>query len=185
MLPSPKPPSMFDEGMAFKSYLDDPRYTFAKTRDEALAVKAEHQPKLTKLKERKEMNNININTLVDLSKVNSAADEYAKYDELPDGLKKALKKKMELQNEQKTEAAAEAVMTVLNGTEGAIRNRVDRIRKLRREIDELKAEIGVIERARDYGMATQNFLPSLETLGYHVPMGAGVSAIPADFKAKK
>ena len=76
-------------------------------------------------------------------------------------------------------------MQVLNSIEEGIQHRVERIRNLRRAVDALRAEVQQMERARAFGMSTQNFLPALETIGYAVPLGAGVSAIPADFKVKK
>jgi len=131
------------------------------------------------------MNNIQIDTILNLANAGED-DEFSKYDALPEGLKKVLKRKQEEQEAEKVERAAESVLALVNDSETVIKRRVDRIRALRKEIANEKATIHNLEKSRAYGMKTQNFVPLAAALGYSLPFSAIVaSTIPDSFQFKK
>jgi hypothetical protein len=131
------------------------------------------------------MNNIQIDTILNLANAGED-DEFSKYDALPEGLKKVLKRKQEEQEAERVERAAESVLALVNDSETVIKRRVDRIRALRKEIANEKATIHNLEKSRAYGMKTQNFVPLAAALGYSLPFSAIVaSTIPDSFQFKK
>lgn len=128
------------------------------------------------------MSRFNVETLMALANIKND-DEFAKYDALPSNLQEVLKRKLKEQEEKRLEDAADSIVHILNSTEDAITSRVDRIRDLRRSVERLKAEIGEIERAKAFGMETQNFVPLAAGLGLvsHMTKGA---AIPTEWESK-
>ena len=130
----------------------------------------------------KQMSRFNVETLMALANIQND-DEFAKYDALPANLQEVLKRKLKEQEEKRLEDAADSIVLILSQTDDAIAARVDRIRELRRSVERLKAEIGEIERAKAFGMETQNFVPLAAGLGMvsHMTKGA---AIPAEWAAK-
>ena len=130
----------------------------------------------------KQMSRFNVETLMALANIKND-DEFAKYDALPANLQEVLKRKLKEQEEKRLEDAADSIVHILNSTEDAIAARVDRIRELRRSVERLKAEIGEIERAKAFGMETQNFVPLAAGLGMVSLMTKG-AVIPAEWTAK-
>ena len=128
------------------------------------------------------MSRFNVETLMALANIKND-DEFAKYDALPANLQEVLKRKLKEQEEKRLEDAADSIVHILNSTEDAIAARVDRIRELRRSVERLKVEIGEIERAKAFGMETQNFVPLAAGLGMVSLMAKG-AVIPAEWTAK-
>lgn len=137
---------------------------------------------ITSIKENKMA--VNTNAIINLAAA-SGNDEFSKYDQLPDNLKQALKRKMKEREGKAADEAADAIMQLLDLAESTIKDRVALIRDFRSRVEETKVSIGKVELAKAYGMKTQNFMPLAKALGYHFNSEyAERLVIPADFKAK-
>ena len=132
--------------------------------------------------EEKQMSRFNVETLMALANIKTD-DEFAKYDALPSNLQEVLKRKLKDQEEKRLEDAADSIVLILNQTDDAIAVRVERIRELRRNVERMKAEIGEIDRAKAFGMETQNFVPLAAALGM-VSFAATGAKIPDEWESK-
>ena len=128
------------------------------------------------------MSRFNVETLMALANIKTD-DEFAKYDALPSNLQEVLKRKLKDQEEKRLEDAADSIVLILNQTDEAIAQRVARIRELRRNVEHTKAEIGRIDRAKAFGMETQNFVPLAAMLGM-VSSAATGARIPDEWESK-
>jgi hypothetical protein len=128
------------------------------------------------------MSKFSISTLMSLA--NAPEDEFKEYDALPAGMKTVLKRKMAERAEQRLEAAADSIMEIIGLAERTIIANVEDIRTLRAKAAQRKTHIQEIERAKRYGLATQNFVPLAVKLMLAHPSAEG-STIPDSFEAKK
>ncbi len=143
---------------------------------------------------KKESNSMNTNSSTGRA-VNTSAilalagatnsDEFANYDKLPSNIQEVLKKKAKEQADRKAEEAAETILMLVNEADFMIKQRVERIRSMRRECEALKNEIKDIEMCREYGMESQNFVPLARGLGLHIHVSnPEISRVPESFAKK-
>ena len=103
--------------------------------------------------------NLKVNDLIVLAGGTNGKDDLSKYDQLPDNIKDALKRKMAARQEEASENAAEEIMQILDRSESVVEDHVSQIRNHRRRIDGLKSDLESIDEAKEYGLKTNNFLP--------------------------
>lgn len=128
---------------------------------------------------------MNINAFLALAQSTNGTDEFAKYDKLPDNLKASLEKKRKERADKAADEVAESILAALDTAENEIKNKVGCIRALRLAVEMHKANITKIERAREYGLSTQNFIPLLQLIGYRIPLSledAALGSVPDSFK---
>ncbi|BCG50225.1 hypothetical protein [Ralstonia phage RP13] len=92
-------------------------------------------------------------------------DDLSQYDALPLNLQEALKAKIADQQKQAASDAADLVLDLLNRTQALVNTNVENIRNIRKQIDRTKNVLERIERAKQYGLETQNFLPLAYIVG--------------------
>lgn len=129
------------------------------------------------------MSRFNVETLMALANIQEG-DEFDKYDALPANIQTVLKRKLKEQEDQRLEDAADSIVYLLGATDEVINKRVAKIRELRRQVEQLKAEIAGVEAAKVYGMETQNFVPLSSRLGLVSGMAKGAQ-IPEGWTPKK
>ena len=88
---------------------------------------------------------------------------------MPAKLKEALARKRKEQEEKAAEEAAEAILEAVQAAEETKVLLVDNIRRARKQIDEWKKKLAMIDREIQYGYETQNYLP----LVHHIHAVAG------------
>ena len=102
--------------------------------------------------------NVNVNTLIALASADIQA-ENEKYGALPISIKEALTHKMEERSKKVAMDAADNIIELLDRHEKAIQLNVTSLRELRRREKLIKDELIKAERAKAYGMATNNWVP--------------------------
>lgn len=95
-------------------------------------------------------------------------------------LAQALRDIQQNERQERTRAAAQEIQNLIRRSESAIVNSVNQLRDLRAEEVKLRQHLANIERARQYGYETMNFLP---LVGLLTGKATG-HAVPADWKPK-
>jgi len=160
----------------------------------SLGLRGECRPsdiKLTIMKERgkttmqKEIKVNNLRKLADPA----FAKELAQYGVtgVPANIREALEKRITKDREEAATQAAEEIFFMIKGHDEAVAIKVKRIRDLRKQQDELKKDIELLNNALAYGHETSNYLPLADALDDHHPeISASVNsderAIPKDWK---
>lgn len=109
---------------------------------------------------------------------------------LPENIRQALAARMEKRKADRAEEAVDSIIALLDSSDNYIKRTVKSIRQYRCSINELKANLSKLEAARDYGMATQNFIPLMAALGYPINtehrklVEVDLTKIPANGKAE-
>lgn len=106
---------------------------------------------------------VNVTSLIKLADA-EFSKELSEYQTLPSGIKEALAEQIAEDQKNRAKAAAREIVELLKLHEASVERGVRQIRSYRSEIDSQKAHLTRINRAREYGMETSNFLPLAITL---------------------
>lgn len=101
---------------------------------------------------------VNVTSLIKLAD-SEFSKELSEYQQLPSGIKEALQEQLAEDQKNRAKAAAREIVELLKLHETSVERGVRQIRSYRSEIDSQKAHLTRINRAREYGMETSNFLP--------------------------
>lgn len=102
------------------------------------------------------------------SDVNNAVQDFGA---LPIDIRESLSRQMAEQKQEVVDAAASEIVKLLSNKDKFLVSNQLRIAELQRQIDDINSLQASVQRATQYGMATQNFLPILKLLGGSMPHG--------------
>ena len=122
-------------------------------------------------------NTINLKPLVELVSV-GIEDDLAKYKNISPNVQKALKRKLEENEEKVADRAAEEIIKLLNLADAICDQKVDQIRNIRRQEARLKRELESITKAKVLAEEQSNFLPLAFLLG--IPEQAFLNVMSKD-----
>lgn len=131
------------------------------------------------------MTNININLIGQLAdkQLNQELAEAGISNFLPAEMKAALEEELALERENATRNAAREIYNLLKAAESVQVQHLGTVREARRLERQAKNALVQINRAKEYGLETQNFLPLLALMGHPLPSGIdrSLAIIPDTF----
>ena len=136
-----------------------------------------------KIEKSREENAVNINTLIALASA-EIRNENEKYGALPISIKEALEHKIAERTKKVAMDAADNIIALLTRHENAIQDNVNTLRDIRRKEKLIKDSLAKAERAKAYGMATNNWVPLyVAVTGLPTNADKALIEVPSDWVA--
>ena len=117
-------------------------------------------------------------------------DEFSKYEQLPENLQEVLRRKAKERQDNAAEEAAESILNLCDAAQTYVTRSVAEIREARKFISKAKTDIEQVERARAFGLETNNFIPLIRLVAANLAgpsmlnIEGLVLSVPEDWQPK-